>query len=43
MQNQAAEIKIRAERRIGEMLGEQVTAGNPQLSHDVTILKAVSK
>jgi N6-adenosine-specific RNA methylase IME4 len=39
MQNQAAEIKIRAERRIGEMLGEQElhAGGRPQNRlHDVT-------
>jgi len=38
MQNQAAEIKIRAERRAGEMLkGIEIKPGNPQLLHDVTI------
>jgi len=37
MQNQCAEIKLRAERRAGEMLAEQVKVGNPQLSHDVII------
>jgi hypothetical protein len=36
-QNKAAELKIRAERRAGELLAGTVTAGNPQLSHDVTI------
>ncbi len=40
MQNHCAEIKIRAERKAGEMLGEQVSSGNPQLSHDVTIAPA---
>ena len=37
IQNRAAEIKIRAERRGGEILGGMVKAGNPQLSHDGTI------
>jgi len=38
MQNLCAEIKLRAERKGGQMLGEMgVKAGNPQLSHDVTI------
>jgi len=38
MQNYCAEIKIRAERKVGEMLREmEVKPGNPQLSHDVTI------
>lgn len=36
MQNDCAEIKLRAERRIGIML-EDVRPGNPQLSHDATI------
>ena len=38
-QNVYAEIKIRAERKAGEMLAEQVKPGNPQLLHDVTIAK----
>ena len=38
MENYCAEIKIRAERKSGEMLREmQVRPGNPQLSHGVTI------
>jgi hypothetical protein len=39
MQNMCAEIKLRAERRIGEMLKETVPhgGGNPQLSHDGTV------
>ena len=37
MQNQCAEIKVRAERRAGELLKATVKPGNPQLSHDVTI------
>jgi N6-adenosine-specific RNA methylase IME4 len=37
MQNQCAEIKIRAEVRAGELLAETVKPGNPQLSHDGTI------
>ena len=36
-QNRVAEIKIRAERRIGELLKESVSAGNPQLLHGETI------
>jgi phage N-6-adenine-methyltransferase len=41
MQNNAAEIKIRAERRLGEFLSETVSAGNPnlQFSHDGRIGK----
>ena len=38
MQNQCAEIKLRAERRAGEMLKEQVSAGNPQFLHDERIV-----
>lgn len=37
MQNQCAEIKIRAERKAGEMLRENVKAGNPQLLHRAII------
>lgn len=37
MQNNIAEIKLRAERRAGELLAETVKAGNPQLLHDETI------
>ena len=40
MQNECAEIKLRAERRAGEMLADPtigVRPGNPQLSHDVII------
>ena len=37
MQNQCAEIKVRAERKAGELLKVTVKPGNPQLSHDVTI------
>jgi hypothetical protein len=37
IQNHAAELKLRAERRLGEMLQETVSAGNPQLSHDAII------
>lgn len=39
MQNQCAEIKIRAERKAGEMLAEQVKPGNPQFLHDERIVK----
>lgn len=35
--NLAAEAKLRAERRAGELLAESVKAGNPQLSHGETI------
>lgn len=31
------ETKIRSERRMGELLKDKIKAGNPQLSHDVTI------
>jgi len=31
MQNECAEIKLRAERKAREMLGEMVRLGNPQL------------
>lgn len=38
MQNQAAEIKLRAERKAGQMLKDMdIKPGNPQLSHDVII------
>src|SRR3990167_6139697 len=37
IQNQCAEIKLRAERRIGERLAVEVKAGNPQLLQDETI------
>lgn len=37
IQNAAAEIKIRAERRAGEILAETVQVGNPQLSQRATI------
>ena len=38
MQNQCAEIKIRAERRAGELIPEQITIGRPEKgSHDVTL------
>ena len=37
LQNQVAEMKIRAERRLGELLRDTVRAGNPQLLHDATI------
>jgi hypothetical protein len=37
MQNKCAEIKIRCERRGGEILKETTKAGNPQWSHDATI------
>ena len=37
MVNQCAEIKVRAERRLGELLAGTVRAGNPQLSDDATI------
>ena len=43
MQNQCAEIKIRAERKAGELLGKQVSAGNPQLLHDVIIAPKLSE
>lgn len=42
IQNQCAEIKIRAERRSGEILAGMVKPGNPQLSHDVTIVPKLS-
>jgi hypothetical protein len=35
--NDAAEIKLRAERRLGELLAETVRPGNPQLSNGSTI------
>jgi hypothetical protein len=31
------QVRLRAERRIGELLAETVRPGNPQLSHDETI------
>jgi phage N-6-adenine-methyltransferase len=34
MQNDVAEIKLRAERRAGELLEENVSPGNPQFRHD---------
>jgi hypothetical protein len=37
MQNDSAEIKIRAERRLGELLAATVRPGNPELSNDSTI------
>ena len=37
MQNKCAEIRIRCERRGGEILKETTKAGNPQWSHDATI------
>jgi hypothetical protein len=37
MERQCAEIRLRAERRIGELLAGTVRAGNPQLSPKVTI------
>ncbi len=37
MQNQCAEIKVRAERRAGEILKVTVKPGNPKLLHDETI------
>jgi hypothetical protein len=36
-QNDLAELRLRQERRLGEMLAEMVHAGNPQLSHGATI------
>lgn len=40
MQNLCAEIKLRAERKAGELLKEQdIKPGNPQLSHDTIIEK----
>lgn len=36
-QNHAAEIKVWAERKAGELLAETTRPGNPQLSHDATI------
>ena len=43
MQNQCAEIKIRAERRAGELLKDTVRhqGGNPQLSDDATVGKTL--
>jgi hypothetical protein len=37
--NDAGELKVRAERRLGELLAETVRAGNPQLLHDATITR----
>ena len=37
MQNQCCEIKIRAERKAGEILKESTRVGNPQWSHSATI------
>jgi site-specific DNA-methyltransferase (adenine-specific) len=37
VQNDAAEVTLRAFRRIGELLAEQVRPGNPQLSRERTI------
>ena len=37
VQNDAAEVTLRAFRRIGELLAAQVRAGNPQLSRERTI------
>jgi len=37
MERQCAEIRLRAERRIGALLAETVKPGNPQLSREVTI------
>jgi hypothetical protein len=40
MQNQCAEIKIRAERKAGELLKEQdIKPGNPQFLHDERIVR----
>lgn len=38
-QNRCAEYKMRIERRAGEILGNTVRPGNPQLLHDATIGK----
>ena len=37
MERQCAVIRLRAERRIGQLLAGMVRAGNPQLSHRATI------
>ena len=37
LQNEVAETKLRAERRLGELIKESVRPGNPQLSRDATI------
>ena len=37
MERQCATIRLRAERRIGQLLAGMVRAGNPQLSHRATI------
>ena len=37
IQNDVLELKLRAERRLGELIGETVKPGNPQLLHDETI------
>jgi hypothetical protein len=37
MERQCAIIRLRAERRIGQLLADTVRAGNPQLSHRATI------
>ena len=38
LQNQCCEVKLRAERRIGELLLGKVKKGRPKWSHDATIL-----
>ena len=37
MGRRCAELRLRAERRLGELLAQSVRAGNPQLSHGATI------
>jgi len=39
MQNLCAELRLRAERKAGELLKEEIKPGNPQLSSDSTIGK----
>jgi hypothetical protein len=43
IQNQAAEIRLRAERRIGELLKATVKRGNPQWSHGAANVLAASR
>lgn len=37
VQNRVAELKLRAERKAGQLLGETARPGNPQLLHDASI------
>jgi len=42
-QNAGAEMKLRADRRLGEMLSNQVKPGNPQLLHGAIIRPKLSE